>query len=81
MLSSNSLNGHLSLIEIKDFIDDIMGCDCLIDRTEYDTVRCNLGSGILWTSDFDMLKSFFDVKAVISEGDNLAILIRNINLL
>lgn len=67
-----------TLIQIKDIVDEIMECDCLIDRTEFDTVRCNLGSGILWLCDFQKLQQHFDIKAVIAEGDNIAILIRSL---
>ncbi len=66
-----------TLIEIKDTVDEIMECDCMIDRTEFDTVRCNLGGGTLWICDLVKLQSLFDIKAIISEGDNIAILIRN----
>lgn len=65
-----------TLIEIKDIVDEIMECDCLIDRTEFDTVRCNFGGGILWLCDLKKLRQHFDIKAVIAEGDNIAILIR-----
>lgn len=65
-----------TLIEIKDIVDEIMECDCLIDRTEFDTVRCNFGSGILWLCDLEKLRQHFDIKAVIAEGDNIAVLIR-----
>lgn len=67
---------RFTLIEIKDIVDEIMECDCLIDRTEFDTVRCNFGSGILWLCDLEKLRQHFDIKAVIAEGDNIAILIR-----
>lgn len=69
-----------TLIEIKDIVDEIMECDSLVDRTEFDTVRCNFGSGILWTCDFIKLQSHFDIKGIISEGDNIAILIRNYDM-
>lgn len=67
---------RFTLIEIKDIVDEIMECDCLIDRTEFDTVRCNFGSGILWLCDLEKLRQHFDIKAIIAEGDNIAILIR-----
>ena len=67
---------RFTLIEIKDIVDEIMECDCLIDRTEFNTVRCNFGSGILWLCDLEKLRQHFDIKAVIAEGDNIAILIR-----
>lgn len=66
-----------TLIEIKDIVDEIMECDSLVDRTEFDTVRCNIGSGILWTCDLVKLEQYFDIKGVIAEGDNIALLIRN----
>lgn len=66
-----------TLIEIKDIVDEIMECDSLVDRTEFDTVRCNIGSGILWTCDLEKLERSFDIKGVIAEGDNIALLIRN----
>ncbi len=66
-----------TLIEIKDIVDDLMECDSMVDRTEFDTVRCNIGSGILWLCDLQKLQEHFEIKAVIAEGDNIAILIRN----
>lgn len=69
---------HYTLIQIKDIVDEIMECDCLIDRTEFDTVRCNFGSGILWLCDLQKLQQYFEIKAVIAEGDNIAILIRSL---
>ncbi len=65
-----------TLIEIKDIVDDLMECDSMVDRTEFDTVRCNIGSGILWLCDLQKLQEHFEIKAVIAEGDNIAILIR-----
>ena len=67
-----------TLIEIKDIVDEIMECDRIVDRTEFDTVRCNFGGGILWICDLGKLQEHFDIKAVIAEGDNIAILIRNL---
>lgn len=75
--SSESVRKNLTLIEIKDIVDEIMECDSLVDRTEFDTVRCNIGSGILWTCDLVKLEQYFDIKGVIAEGDNIALLIRN----
>lgn len=69
-----------TLIEIKDIVDEIMECDSLVDRTEFDTVRCNIGSGILWLCDLGKLQRHFDMKGVIAEGDNIALLIRNYQL-
>lgn len=66
-----------TLIEIKDIVDDLMKCDSMVDCTEFDTVRCNFGSGILWLCDLQKLQEHFEIKAVIAEGDNIAILIRN----
>ena len=66
-----------TLIEIKDIVDDLMECDSMVDRTEFDTVRCNIGSGILWLCDLQKLQEHFEIKAVLAEGDNIAILIRN----
>lgn len=66
-----------TLIQIKDIVDEIMECDSLVDRTEHDTVRCNFGGGILWLCDLEKLRQHFDIKAVIAEGDNIAILIRS----
>lgn len=68
-----------TLIEIKDIVDDIMECDSLVDRTEFDTVRCNIG-GLLWLCDLEKLQRHFDIKGVIAEGDNIALLIRNYQL-
>lgn len=51
-----------------------------VDRTEFDTVRCNIGSGILWLCDLGKLQRHFDIKGVIAEGDNIALLIRNYQL-
>ena len=45
-----------------------------------DTVRCNIGSGILWLCDLEKLQRHFDIKGVIAEGDNIALLIRNYQL-
>lgn len=73
-------NTSRTLIEIKDIVDEIMECDSLVDRTEFDTVRCNIGSGILWTCDLVRLGQSFDIKGVIAEGDNIALLIRNYRL-
>lgn len=75
--SSESVRKNRTLIEIKDIVDEIMECDSLVDRTEFDTVRCNIGSGILWTCDLVKLEQYFDIKGVIAEGDNIALLIRN----
>ncbi|MFS2832973.1 hypothetical protein [Bacteroides uniformis] len=75
--SSGGIKKNRTLIEIKDIVDEIMECDSLVDRTEFDTVRCNIGSGILWTCDFEKLGRHFDIKGVIAEGDNIALLIRN----
>lgn len=69
---------HYTLIQIKDIVDEIMECDCLIDRTEFDTVRCTIGGGILWLCDLQKLQQHFDIKAVIAEGDNIAIFIRSL---
>lgn len=66
-----------TLIEIKDIVDEIMECDSLVDRTEFDTVRCNIGGGLLWLCDLEKLQRHFDIKGVIAEGDNIALLIRN----
>lgn len=71
---------HYTLIQIKDIVDEIMECDCLIDRTEFDTVRCNIGGGILWLCDLQKLQQHFDIKAVIAEGDNIAILIKSFSV-
>ncbi len=75
--NSESVRKNRTLIEIKDIVDEIMECDSLVDRTEFDTVRCNIGSGILWTCDLVKLEQYFDIKGVIAEGDNIALLIRN----
>ena len=82
LLPDNSENVRKSrtLIEIKDIVDEIMECDSLVDRTEFDTVRCNIGSGILWLCDLEKLQRHFDIKGVIAEGDNIALLIRNYQL-
>lgn len=69
-----------TLIQIKDIVDEIMVCDCLIDRTEFDTVRCNIGGGLLWLCDLPKLQQHFDIKAVIAEGDNIAILIKSFSV-
>lgn len=69
-----------TLIEIKDIVDEIMECDSLVDRTEFDTVRCNIGGGMLWHCDLEKLQRHFDIKGVIAEGDNIALLIRNYQL-
>lgn len=78
--SSESVRKNRTLIEIKDVVDEIMECDSLVDRTEFDTVRCNIGSGILWTCDLEKLERHFEIKGVIAEGDNIAILIRDYQL-
>lgn len=70
-------NTSRTLIEIKDIVDEIMECDSLVDRTEFDTVRCNIGGGTLWLCDLEKLQQHFDIKSVIAEGDNIAILIRS----
>lgn len=75
--NSESVRKNRTLIEIKDIVDEIMECDSLVNRTEFDTVRCNIGSGILWTCDLVKLEQYFDIKGVIAEGDNIALLIRN----
>lgn len=75
--SSDGVKRNRTLIEIKDIVDEIMECDSLVDRTEFDTVRCNIGGGTLWLCDLDKLKQYFDIKSVIAEGDNIAILIRS----
>lgn len=74
--SSESVRKNRTLIEIKDIVDEIMECDSLVDRTEFDTVRCNIGGGLLWLCDLEKLQRHFDVKGVIAEGDNIALLIR-----
>ena len=77
-LNDNLLPRRRTLIEIKDIVDEVLECDCLIDESEFDTVRCNIGGGTLWFCDLLKLQKFFDIKSVISEGDNLAVLIRNL---
>lgn len=69
-----------TLIEIKDIVDEVMECDSLVDRTEFDTVRCNIGSGLLWLCDLVKLQQHFEIKGVLAEGDNIALLIRNYQL-
>lgn len=69
-----------ALIEIKDMVDEIMECDSLVDRTEFDTVRCNIGGGMLWLCDLEKLQRHFEIKGVIAEGDNIALLIRDYRL-
>lgn len=69
-----------TLIEIKDIIDEILECDSLVDRTEFDTVRCNFGGGLLWTCALVKLQQYFDIKGIIAEGDNIAILIKNLEV-
>lgn len=78
-VSGNSKRNR-TLIEIKDIVDEIMECDSLVDRTEFDTVRCNIGGGTLWLCDLEKLQQHFDIKSVIAEGDNIALLIRNYQL-
>lgn len=78
--NSENIRKNRTLIEIKDIVDEIMECDSLVDRTEFDTVRCNIGSGILWLCDLEKLQRHFDMKGVIAEGDNIALLIRNYQL-
>lgn len=78
--NSENVRKNRTLIEIKDIVDEIMECDSLVDRTEFDTVRCNIGSGILWLCDLEKLQRHFDMKGVIAEGDNIALLIRNYQL-
>lgn len=75
-----SIRKKRTLIEIKDIVDEIMECDSLVDRTEFDTVRCNIGGGLLWLCDLEKLQRHFDIKGVIAEGDNIALLIRNYQL-
>lgn len=53
--NSENVRKNRTLIEIKDIVDEIMECDSLVDRTEFDTVRCNIGSGILWLCDLEKL--------------------------
>ena len=72
-----SVRKNLTLIKIKDIVDEIMECDSLVDRTEFDTVRCNIGGGMLWLCDLEKLQRHFEIKGVIAEGDNIALLIRN----
>lgn len=76
-MKARNKNTSRTLIEIKDIVDEVMECDSLVDRTEFDTVRCNIGSGILWKCDLVRLERSFDIKGVIAEGDNIALLIRN----
>ena len=78
--NSENVRKNRTLIEIKDIVDEIMECDSLVDRTEFDTVRCNIGSGILWLCDLEKLQRHFDMKGVIAEGDNIAQFIRNYQL-
>ncbi len=78
--NSENVRKNRTLIEIKEIVDEIMECDSLVDRTEFDTVRCNIGSGILWLCDLEKLQRHFDMKGVIAEGDNIALLIRNYQL-
>lgn len=75
-----SIRKKRTLIEIKDIVDEIMECDSLVDRTEFDTVRCNIGGGLLWLCDLEKLQRHFDIKGFIAEGDNIALLIRNYQL-
>lgn len=75
-----SVSKSRTLIEIKEIVDEIMECDSLVDRTEFDTVRCNIGGGLLWLCDLEKLQRHFDIKGVIAEGDNIALLIRNYQL-
>ena len=67
--NSENVRKNRTLIEIKDIVDEIMECDSLVDRTEFDTVRCNIGSGILWLCDLEKLQRHFDMKGVIAEGE------------
>ena len=78
--SSSGIKRNRTLIEIKDIVDEIMECDSLVDRTEFDTVRCNIGGGLLWLCDLEKLQQHFEIKGVIAEGDNIALLIRNYQL-
>lgn len=78
--SPENVRKSRTLIEIKDIVDEIMECDSLVDRTEFDTVRCNIGGGMLWLCDLEKLQRHFDIKGVIAEGDNIALLIRNYQL-
>lgn len=75
-ISGNSKRNR-TLIEIKDIVNEIMECDSLVDRTEFDTVRCNIGGGTLWLCDLEKLQQHFDIKSVIAEGDNIALLVRS----
>ncbi len=75
-----SVRKSRTLIEIKDIVDEIMECDSLVDRTEFDTVRCNIGGGMLWLCDLEKLQRHFEIKGVIAEGDNIALLIRDYRL-
>lgn len=75
--NSSGIKKNRTLIEIKDIVDEIMECDSLVDRTEFATVRCNIGSGILWICDLEKLERSFEIKGVVAEGDNIALLIRN----
>lgn len=75
-----SIRKKRTLIEIMDIVDEIMECDSLVDRTEFDTVRCNIGGGLLWLCDLEKLQRHFDIKGFIAEGDNIALLIRNYQL-
>lgn len=79
-INPESVRKSRTLIEIKDIVDEIMECDSLVDRTEFDTVRCNIGGGLLWLCDLEKLQRHFDIKGVIAEGDNIALLIRNYQL-
>ncbi len=45
--NSENVRKKRTLIEVKDIVDEIMECDSLVDRTEFDTVRCNIGGGLL----------------------------------
>ncbi len=78
--NSESDRKNRTLIEIKDIVDEIMECDSLVDRTEFDTVRCNIGGGLLWLCDLEKLQRHFEIKGIIAEGDNIALLIRNYRL-
>jgi len=78
--NSENVRKKRTLIEIKDIVDEIMECDSLVDRTEFDTVRCNIGGGLLWLCDLEKLQRHFDIKGIIAEGDNIALLIRNYQL-
>lgn len=37
----------------------------------------NIGGGMLWLCDLEKLQRHFEIKGVIAEGDNIALLIRN----